>query len=61
LVNSDSDENTGKIKATIPPEELLFDQFTASFCNESPQEALLAGLSEMHKNNNLLEVLKKLC
>ena len=38
-------------------EETLFDQFSASFCNESPQEAILAGLSEMHKNHNLLEIL----
>ena len=56
-VNSKMDGNTSNVKVTRPVEETLFDQFSASFCNESPQEALLAGFSELHKNRNLLEIL----
>ena len=41
----------------LPAQEFLFDQFTASFSNESPKEALLAGLSEKHRNDYLLEIL----
>ena len=55
--NSNLEENTGIAKAIKPVEEVMFDQFTASFCNESPLEALIAGLFEMHKNPNLLEIL----
>ena len=49
-VNSDSDGNTSNVKVTKPVEETLFDQFSASFCNESSQEALIAGFSELYQN-----------
>ena len=55
--NSDLEENTGITKVIKSVEEVMFDQFTASFCNESPQKALTARLVEMHKNPNLLEIL----
>ena len=40
-----------------PVKEFLFYQFAASFNNESPKEALLAGLSDMHQNKSLRDIL----
>ena len=48
-VNSNSDENTHFVKAIKPFEEIVFDQFSAFFENESPQDALIAGLSKCTK------------
>ena len=42
------------MKSQIPAAEFLFHQFVAAFNNESPKDALLYGLSEMHKNEGLL-------
>ena len=54
--NSDLDENVKALKTQTPIAEFLFDQFVASFNEESSQEPLLQVLSEMHKNNVLLDL-----
>ena len=54
----DADELSLSLEKGSPTEVYLFDQFTASFNNESPKEMFLLGLSEMHKNLALLDVLE---
>ena len=54
--NSDLDENVKALKTQTPIAEFLFDKFVASLNKESPKEPLLQVLSEMHKNNVLLDL-----
>ena len=56
--DSETDENIRGVKSQQPLADILFDQFEASFTNERPREALVFGLSEMHKKINLLEILE---
>ena len=57
----DADELSLSLEKGSPTEVYLFDQFTASFNNESPKEMFLHGLSEMHKNLALLDILEIVC
>ena len=56
--NSDLNENNFALKSQTPFAEFMFDQFVASFTDESPREELLFGLSELHKNLILLNILE---
>ena len=46
------------MKNQNPAAMFLFDQFVASFNKESPREELSHVLSEMHKNDGLLDILE---